>query len=141
MSQVSLPAALVLAALLPGCMTMAPSFPAPGEAAVRAEVRLAEAELRALVNGLSDPVAVADFDAARTALLSARTAVATDAVIGGLDVGLALNAERAALGVTLGVCAEAVERLAAAPRPEAARMVRGPFAFTCLTPLSLFALR
>jgi hypothetical protein len=106
---------------------------------IRQSVGTAEVEVRRLVFGLSDGVEP-DFSAALAALDAARVTVATASVLAGPEIGLAAQAERAALGVTLTVCAEGVKRMAAAP-DTAAGHARGAFSFTCVVPLGVFAAR
>jgi hypothetical protein len=130
---------LPLFAALAGCTTLSAPYPAPGAEPVRLLVQQSETNLRKLVLSLSDPAAVPAFAEAAAGLDAARVAVATDAVLGGADFGLAVQAERAALGVTLAICADGVAKMAGADRAEAARYARGTFAFTCLGPLGVFA--
>jgi hypothetical protein len=128
-----------LFAALAGCTTLSAPLPGPADGAVRPLLAAAESGLRRLVLDLSDPVATPDFAAASLALDQARVAVMTDAIRSGADFGLAYQAERAALGVALGVCTDGVSRMAGAERATAAKYARGTFAFTCLVPLGVFA--
>lgn len=128
---------LPLFAALAGCTTLSMPLPDAGDPDIRAAVGAAEAEVRGLVFGLSDGK-TPDFGAALAALDAARVTVATAAVLAGPEIGLAAQAERAALGVTLTVCAEGVKRMAAAP-DTAAGYARGAFSFTCVVPLGVFA--
>jgi hypothetical protein len=132
---------LPLFAALAGCTTLSAPLPGPTDPALRPTVAAAEAAMRGLVLDLSDPAADPDFAGATVALDAARVAVLTDAIRMGADFGLAYQAERAALGVTLGVCADGVGRMAAAEPAAAAGYARGTFAFTCLAPLGVFAAR
>jgi hypothetical protein len=133
------PRYLPLFAVLAGCTTLSAPYPSAGAEPIRLLLQQSEADLRRLVRDLSDPAAVPAFAEVASGLDSARVAVATDAVLGAGDFGLALQAERAALGVTLKLCADGVDRMAAADRPAAAGYARGTFAFTCLVPLGVFA--
>jgi hypothetical protein len=135
MRMISLP----LFAALAGCATLSAPLPGPGSSNLRLAVGAAEAGVRGLVLGLPDPAALPDFAAASAALDAARVAVATDAIRSGADFGFALQAERAALGVTLKVCADGVERMAAADRAAAASYARGTFGLVCLAPLGVLA--
>jgi hypothetical protein len=128
---------LPLFAALAGCTTLAPAFPDAHDPEIRTVVATAESEVRRLVFGLSDGAAP-DFGAALGALDLARVTVATASVLAGPRIGLAAQAERAALGVTLTVCAEGVKRMAAAPET-AAGYARGAFSFSCVVPLGVFA--
>ena len=128
---------LPLFAALAGCTTLAAPLPAAHDPSIRQSVGAAEAEVRRLAFGLSDG-AQPDFGAALAALDSARVTVATASVLAGPEIGLAAQAERAALGVTLAVCAEGVKRMAAAPET-AAGYARGAFSFSCVVPLGVFA--
>jgi hypothetical protein len=128
---------LPLFAALAGCTTLAPALPGAHDPEIRTVVGTAEAEVRGLVFGLSDG-ATPDFGAALAALDVARVTVATASVLAGPEIGLAAQAERAALGVTLSVCAEGVKRMAASP-DTAAGYARGTFGFTCVVPLGVFA--
>lgn len=133
---------LPLLAALAGCTTLsAPQASLGLPTSLRLSVGAAEAGVRQLVLDLSDPAATPDFAATVAALDSARVAVATDAIVAGADFGFQLQAERAALGVTLAVCAEGVGRMAVADRAAAAGHARGTFAFTCLAPLGVFSAR
>jgi hypothetical protein len=129
---------LPLFAALAGCTTLSAPLAGPADTSLRLAVGAAEAGVRRLVLDLSDPAATPDFAATVAALDSARVAVATDAILSGADFGLALQAERAALGVTLAVCADGVGRMASAEPAAAAGYARGTFAFTCLAPLGVF---
>lgn len=131
---------LPLLAALAGCATLSP-LPWPRDAEVRLIVRQTEGELRGLLQDLADPVAVPAYARASGVLDAARVAVATDAALAGADFGLAAQAERAALGVTLTVCAQGVAKLAGSPRDEAERYARGVFSLTCVVPLGVFAVR
>jgi hypothetical protein len=126
-------------AALAGCTTFAAPLPGAQDPEIRSVVGIAEAEVRRLVFGLSDGTAP-DFGAALAALDVARVTVATASVLAGPEIGLAAQAERTALGVTLMVCAEGVKRMAAAP-DTAAAYARGTFSFTCVVPLGVFAAR
>ncbi|WP_199554377.1 hypothetical protein [Sandaracinobacteroides hominis] len=117
-------------AALAGCVTV-PVAPAAPSESVRLAVSKTALELRGLVQALADPVAVPGFEAASAVLTEARLAVAQEAV----GAGLAQQAELAALGVTLKICADGVERL------EAERLSRGEFVVTCLGPLGWFEVR
>ncbi len=128
---------LPLFAALAGCTTLAGPLPAPHDPLIRQVVGTAEAEVRRLVFGLADGAAP-DFAAALAALDQARVTVATASVLAGPEIGLAAQAERAALGVTLTVCSEGVKRMAAAPEAAAA-YARGTFGFSCVVPLGVFA--
>ncbi len=128
---------LPLLATLAGCATLAPALPGAHDPEIRAVVGAAEAQVRGLVFGLSDG-ASPDFGAALAALDVARVTVATASVLAGPEIGLAAQAERAALGVTLTVCADGVKRMAATPE-SAAGYARGTFAFSCVVPLGVFA--
>jgi hypothetical protein len=130
---------LPLFAALAGCTTLSAPLPGPGDGAVRLALGAAEAAVRQYVLGLADQAAAPDPAPARAALQAARVTVATEAVLSAADFGLAHQAERAALGVTLTICAEGVERMAAADRAGAEAYGRGTFAFTCLAPLGVFA--
>ncbi|TPE59510.1 hypothetical protein FJQ54_13595 [Sandaracinobacter neustonicus] len=127
-------------AALAGCATLpAPSLQ-PGAADIRLSVAAAEAGLRQLVLDVQDPAATADYTGVAAALDVARVTVATQALLGAEDFTPALAAERALLGVTLKVCADGVAAMQAAPQ-DAGTFARGAFGFTCLVPLSLFAVR
>lgn len=128
---------LPLFAALAGCTTLAVPLPGAQDPEIRTVVGAAEDEVRRLVFGLSDGSAP-EFGAALAALDVARVTVATASVLAGPEIGLAAQAERAALGVTLGICAEGVKRMAAAPGTAAA-YARGAFSFTCVVPLGVFA--
>ncbi|MGL6044710.1 MAG: hypothetical protein ACRC1J_12375, partial [Sandaracinobacteroides sp.] len=134
-----------LFAALAGCTTLSAPYSAPGSEPIRLLVQQSEGDLRKLLFDLADPAAVPAFAEISAGLDAARVAVATDAVLGaadfGADFGLALQAERAALGVTLKICADGVDRMAALGRADAASYARGTFAFTCLVPLGMFAAR
>ncbi len=130
---------LPLFAVLAGCTTLAAPLPGAHDPEIRAVVGAAEAEVRRLVFGLVDGAAP-DFGATLAALDVARVTLATASVLAGPEIGLAAQAERAALGVTLTVCAEGVKRMAAAPEG-AAGYARGGFNFTCVVPLGVFAAR
>jgi hypothetical protein len=124
---------------LAGCTTLTAPLPGAHDPEIRAAAGAAEAQVRGLVFGLADGAAP-DFGAALAALDVARVTVATASVLAGPEIGLAAQAERAALGVTLTVCAEGVKRMAAAPKAAAA-YARGTFSFTCVVPLGVFAAR
>jgi hypothetical protein len=129
---------LPLLAALAGCTTLAPALPGAHDPEIRNLVGTAEAQVRGLVFGLSDG-ATPDFGAALAALDVARITVATASVLAGPEIGLAAQAERAALGVTLTVCAEGVKRMAAAEPLAAQSYARGTFSFSCVVPLGVFA--
>lgn len=131
---------LPLLVLLAGCSTLVP-LPGPGEPEVRLLVQRADRELGALLADIADPVAVPDYAAAASALDAARVQVATDAILAGVDIGLAGQAERAALGVTLTFCADGVARMARLPKEEAAREAQGVFGVSCVVPLRVLAVR
>lgn len=128
---------LPLFATLAGCTTLAAPLPAPQAPEIRQVVGEAETQVRRLVFGLSDGSAP-DFAPALAALDLARVTVATSSLLAGPEIGLAAQAERTALGVTLAICAEGVKRMAAAP-DTAAAYARGTFGFTCVVPLGVFA--
>ena len=130
---------LPLFAALAGCTTLSAPFPDPQAPLIRQSVGTAEAAVRRLVFGLADG-SESDFGAALAALDEARVTVATASVFAGPEIGLAAQAERAALGVTLTVCAEGVKRMEAAPE-SAAGYARGGFSFSCVVPLGVFAAR
>jgi hypothetical protein len=130
---------LPLFAVLAGCTTLGAPLPGPHDREIRDVVGTAEAAVRGLVFGLSDG-SPPDFGTALAALDAARVTVATASVLAGPEIGLAAQAERAALGVTLTVCAEGVKRMAAAPGT-AAGYARGTFSFSCVVPLGVFAAR
>lgn len=130
---------LPLLAALAGCTTLAPGLPSAHDPEIRLILATAEAEVRGLVFNLADGT-TPDFGAALAALDAARVTVATASVLAGPEIGLAAQAERAALGVTLSVCAEGVKRMAAAP-DTAAGYARGTFTFGCVVPLGVFAAR
>lgn len=131
---------LPLLAALAGCSTLAP-LPGPGEPEVRLLVQRADRELATLLSDIADPVAVPDYAAAAAVLDAARVQVATDAILAGMDFGLAGQAERAALGVTLTLCVEGVAKMAALPKAAAARQARGVFGVSCVAPLRVLAVR
>lgn len=121
---------LPMLAALAGCVTLPVASGGPGDS-VQLLVSKSAAELRGLVQALGDPAVMPGFEAAGAVLTEARVAVAREAV----GAGLAQQAELAALGVTLKICADGVERL------EGARMSRGEFVLTCVGPLGWFELR
>lgn len=130
---------LPLFAALAGCTTLSAPLPDRNAPEIRAAVGAAEAEVRRLVFGLADGT-TPDFAPALAALDTARVTVATSSVLAGPEIGLAAQTERAALGVTLTVCAEGVKRMAAAPET-AATYARGTFSLSCVVPLGVFAAR
>jgi hypothetical protein len=131
---------LPLLAALAGCSTLVP-LPGPGEPEVRLLVQRADRELGALLADIADRVTVPDYAAAAAALEVARVKVATDAILAGADFGLAGQAERAALGVTLTLCAEGVAKMARLSKAEAARQAQGVFGVSCVVPLRVLAVR
>ena len=128
-------------AALAGCATLPPAAPQPGDAEIRLSLSAAEASLRQLVVDVQDAAAVPDYAGSLARLDVASVTVATQAVLGAADYGAALAAERALLGVTLKVCTDGVAKMAAGERAEAQAFARGQFGFSCLVPLSLFAVR
>ena len=126
---------------LTGCTPLPPATPQPGDAEIRLALSAAEASLRQLVLDVQDDAAVPDYAGSLARLDVASVTVATQAVLGAVDYGAALAAERALLGVTLKVCTDGVAKMAAGERAEAKTFARGQFGFSCLVPLSLFAVR
>ena len=86
------------------------------------------------------PLALSQDTGGPMARTVADAALALDAVVG-TDEADPATAERALLGVTLKVCTDGVAKMAAGERAEAQAFARGQFGFTCLVPLSLFAVR
>jgi hypothetical protein len=130
--------ALLSLLLLGGCTTLAVAAPPAPDPEVRVAVARSAAELRALLDTLAAPAAVPDYAAARGALATARARVLGSSLRAGAADGVAAQAERAALGVTLRLCADGVDRLESLPRADAQRYARAGFAIACLAPLALF---
>jgi hypothetical protein len=137
MSKIFIPAFVALT----GCATLPAVAPQPGDAEIRLALSAAEASLRQLVLDVRDDAAVPDYAGSLARLDVARVTVATQAVLGAATYGAVRTAERALLGVTLKVCADGVEKMAAGGRADAQVYAQGQLGFSCLVPLSLFAVR
>ena len=127
-------------ALLAGCVTVPAGSFQPGAAHIRLTVAASESALRQLVLDVQGQDVAPDYAGVSTLLDAARVTVATESVLADGDFTPALAAERALLGVTLKVCADGVDAMRADPG-SAAPFARGQFGFSCLLPLSLFAVR
>ena len=127
-------------ALLAGCATVPAGSFQPGAAQIRLTVAAAESALRQLALDVQGQAVAPDYAGVSTLLDAARVTVATESVLADGDFTPALAAERALLGVTLKICADGVDTMRADPG-SAAPFARGQFGFSCLLPLSLFAVR